>query len=142
MPKNFKNRALTTDDGHVAAIINPGTEPVRRSSVDEAVANMPQLLADCGVPDLRFERTKGDHDGRYCFTVTDPAGNEADVDMPGVPLADARYCNLAGENIWDFPRLYVNGSSWVWYYAVSQLRVTFMGEDEDWEWDGQTELVN
>lgn len=142
MPKHFDNRAFVTDDGHVAAIMNPGTEPVRRSSIDAATANMPQLLADCGVPDLRFERAKGDHGGRYSFTVIDSGGVEAEVDMPGVPLADVRYCKLAGENIWDFPRLYVNGSSWVWYWAVSQLRVTFMGEDEVWEWDGQTELVS
>lgn len=40
------------------------------------------------------------------------------VDMPSLSLEKIRYMGEKTQNIWDFPRLYVNGSSWVWKYAT------------------------
>jgi hypothetical protein len=40
-----------------------------------------------------------------------------------------RFTGAADQNIWDFPRLYVNGSSWVWIYAVGSVADALHGED-------------
>ena len=37
---------------------------------------------------------------------------------PGLALAGVRYLDQPGQNIWHFPRLYIDGDSWVWKYAV------------------------
>jgi hypothetical protein len=118
--------------------INPGTGPVGGGDEKQAAANMPQLLTDSGIEGLRFERAADldRDDGRFGFMVLDKVGDvEAEVQMPGLPLAKVRYRSQPGESIWDFPRIYVNGSSWVWPYAVSILHAAF-SEEDDWEWSG------
>jgi hypothetical protein len=39
--------------------------------------------------------------------------------MPGLPVEQVRYMGESGQNIWDFPRLYVDDSSWIWEFALS-----------------------
>ena len=39
------------------------------------------------------------------------------VDMPGLPLAKVRFTGAKSQDIWTFPRLYVDDSSWVWLYS-------------------------
>ncbi len=40
--------------------------------------------------------------------------------MPGIPLSEVRY--VKGLNAWLFPRLYVDGSSWLWEFAINMAR--------------------
>lgn len=107
-------------------LINPGTGPVQGATLDHAYDNMRALLADAGMPAAKFRRDP-DEDvdgGRFPFLVT-IGDDEVSVDMPGIPLERVRYTGADDQNIWDFPRLYVDGSSWVWMFAVNRLR--------DWE---------
>lgn len=133
MGKPFQNRELLP-----GVIVNPGTEPLLDSDPKLAEANMHTLIADTGL-DATFKREPSlDYDskyqdGRYAFTV-ELDGQGAEVQMPGVPLADVRYKGREfGQNIWDFPRLYVEGSSWVWTFAVGSLHRALTG-DKDWDW--------
>ncbi len=111
-------------------IINPGTGPVAGATLDNAYKNMEALLRDAGIPDAKWCRDVDAEEGggRFSFLVTVPDPDDegsttgCPVDMPGIPLAEVRYLGEPGQNIWDFPRLYVDGSSWVWKFAVSQLR--------------------
>jgi hypothetical protein len=107
-------------------VINPGTEPVE-GTADQAATNMLVLLADLALDGMTWVRTPAaDRGGRYAFRVQ-YAGREAEVRMPGLPLEAVRY--QAGGNPWHFPRLYVNGSSWLWAYAVTILHARLTGRE-------------
>jgi hypothetical protein len=106
-------------------ILNPGSGPVSgEPTAANAAANMQIFVADAtsehGYP-VTFAKTPtgDDGEGRWTFTVTSADGTMHEVDMPGLPLAQVRYMREPGQNIWDFPRLYVDGSSWVWVYALA-----------------------
>jgi len=109
-------------------IINPGSGPVRGATHDNAAENITEFTIDLGrrfgyrnfqVTDLGREE-----DGRWSFEVT-ADGRKHDVDMPGLPLRQVNYGADPADDIWDFPRLYVDGCSWVWTFALNQF------EDED-----------
>lgn len=111
-----------------AFIINPGSGPIARNpkrprSVASATANMRALLRDCGIPKARFKligKAVDPWDGRYTFEVR--LGRlTCSVDMPAIRLDAVRWMDLPGQDIWQFPRLYVDGNSWVWKYAVGAL---------------------
>lgn len=102
--------------------INPGTGPVQgKVTKANAVANMEVLLTDAGLTGKAKYKTVL-ADGRYLFTCNTAEGQEIEVEMPGLPLEEVRYMAEGNQNIWNFPRLYVDGSSWVWLYAVSSLK--------------------
>ena len=42
--------------------------------------------------------------------------------MPGKPLDKVRYVGSPDQNIWDYLRLFVDGKSWVWEFAVGKAR--------------------
>ena len=47
--------------------------------------------------------------------------------MPGLPLGLVRFVDDVKQNCLEFPRLYVNGNSYYWKYAVNVVR-DFFGE--------------
>lgn len=112
-------------------IINPGTGAVPNATEEAAVANMTALLKDAGADSVPFERTsEADYgEGRFAFTI-DNEDFSMEIQMPGLPLERVRYTGAADQNIWDYPRLYVNGDSWVWKYAVNSVRRVFTGEED------------
>ena len=100
-------------------IINPGTGIVANATVENAIENIKHFIIDCqtdGIECVRIEEE--DHnDGRYAFLLW--KGNCChEIQMPGLPLERVRYTGSEGQNIREYPRLYVDGSSWVWQYAV------------------------
>ena len=103
------------------AIINPGTEPIATATEQNAVLNMAQFVEDslCATRFLR-NPDKDYGDGRFAFDVffDDAPGQAIEVQMPGLPLDNVRYLGKKGQNIWNYPRLYVDGSSWGWCYAL------------------------
>lgn len=102
-------------------ILNPGTGPVENAALQHAIDNMQTFVVDAGVPTaIVTHQPRCDKDGRFSFLV-EFDGNNHDVDMPGLPLEKVRYLGEPDQNIWHFPRLYVNGSSWVWKYAIGML---------------------
>ncbi len=98
-------------------IINPGSGPVQDASLENAKANIKAFVSDLGVAARVLRLPKQDDDGRFGFRVR-YNDKRVDVDMPGIPLDQVRYVNKETQNIWHFPRLYVDGSSWVWIFAV------------------------
>ena len=125
---------IATPDGD--AFINPGTGPVANATEQDAIYNMIAFLQDspltgnllCArVPEL-------DEDGRFGFHVF--LGRDCDtrlgpiiVQMPGWELERVRYMGELEQNIWHFPRLYIDGSSWVWKFAILKKR-NFIPEEE------------
>lgn len=114
--------------------VNPGTGEVPEASEAQAIANMPQLLKDTKLDKLTFERAaaKDYGEGRYAFTVWN-VDLPLEVQMPGIPLERVRFTGAAEQNIWHYPRLYVDGSSWVWQYAARLIR-SFFADEEDIPW--------
>ncbi len=106
-------------------IVNPGTGPVNGATQENAYDNMVRLMGDLierGIEVQRFDRVpeREDGDGRFCYDVF-VLDRVVDVEMPGLPLDKVRYMGEEDQDIWDFPRLYVDGSSWVWQYALSSF---------------------
>lgn len=112
--------------------INPGSGPVADASEDNAKENIKKFVEDVALDGVQVRRTKadrkGDSDGRFTFTLL-LGKNRSQIDMPGLPLEQVRFTGEGDQNIWDFPRLYENGSSWVWKYAVTCARSSLLGEE-------------
>lgn len=108
-------------------IINPGTGPVHQACETDAMSNMVKFRDDvaerigCKPEEIGIERLKNERSGigtgRFSFTLT-RGKHRSMVDMPGLLTKHVRWMNLPEQNIWDFPRLYVDGSSWVWFFAI------------------------
>jgi len=104
--------------------INPGSGPVDEATEDNARANMSAFWTDMharGLEPAAFTRHSDDDygDGRYAFDFC--IGDEMhQVQMPGLPLEKVRYLG-GGQSPWDFPRLYVDDSSWLWFFALNIL---------------------
>jgi hypothetical protein len=104
----------------MSIIINPGSGPVGGADPDLAHANIESFLADLrdAGHTAALIAPGPEEDGRWTFTIkVDGVAHE--IEMPGIPLAKVRYLGTDDQDIWDFPRLYVDGSSWVWLYALN-----------------------
>lgn len=118
----------------MSIIINPGSGPVDEADEGSARANM-QTLADdlreqgCEVGEVTLRQDEGD--GRWSFDIN-VNGTAREVAMPGLPIEQVRWVDDPDQNIWHFPRLYVDGSSWVWLFALGVL-----AEPEDPDEDDQ-----
>lgn len=117
---------------NTAVIINPGTGPVERAYAKEAWKNIRAFRRDLGFtnPRVTIERVADwdEGDGRYGFRLVRGI-RSCEVDMPGWPLERVRWMRRPEQNIWHFPRLYVEGSSWVWFYALSEAQRTLRDHD-------------
>ena len=109
--------------------LNPGTGRCVNATEANAEANMRQYIADSPLLGLIWEReTTYDGDGRFGFRVWwDDEGTKTrygyiEIEMPGWELPRVRYMGEPGQNIWDFPRLYVDGASWIWKFAILDKR--------------------
>lgn len=101
----------------IKVVINPGSGPVQRGSRDVSKANIEKFIEDLGVTGT-YVFLRECPDGRHDYKVF--AKDEShEVSMPAIPLENVRYVGSEGQNIWDFPRLYIDGSSWIWCYALN-----------------------
>lgn len=107
----------------IGMIVNPGTEPVENTSEEQAEANIQQFIKDCDIGDddrwrIHYLRTKAPEEGgRYGFIIYNHCNVRAHlVDMPGCDLDLVRQAKP-----WVSPRLYVDGSSWLWNFALKQM---------------------
>jgi hypothetical protein len=115
----------------MSIVINPGSGPVQGDcTIDNASTNIAAFVRDLieagygevsAVPGVKSDDYDRWYAGRWPFVVT-VDGWAQEVDMPGLPLDGVRYVGTDDQNIWDFPRLYVDGSSWVWEFALTQFR--------------------
>lgn len=116
-------------------IINPGSGPVEGENTEKnAIENIKHYITDCGLKDVTFLRIKNkDKDGRYHFLLFRDDWDRSvchHIDMPGLSLHKVRYMHEEDQNIWDFPRLYIDGSSWVWCYAMLADKDFDISEEE------------
>jgi hypothetical protein len=112
--------------------VNPGAGPVKGATVENANINIQKFIEDCGLPGLRVNDQavidKGD--GRFIYKlVRDGYAKSIEVQMPGLPLDQVRFMDYKGQNAWYFPRLYVDGSSWFWLFAL--IDESYFKEDEE-----------
>lgn len=92
-------------------IINMGTNVQGDGTAPDAVAAA--LAKEAGIPSAK--RVSGPDDlGYFEYVFTTPAGRDVGVCIPSIPLE--RFHEPAP------PRVYVDGSSWMWKFAVEWLR--------------------
>ena len=95
----------------------------RDASYTNAHSNIEAFIFDLGLPDppvrIGKPRSARADGGRFLFTIRRGIRKTL-VAMPGIPLAEVRY--IDGANAWLFPRLYVDGDSWLWEFAVRAAR--------------------
>ncbi len=103
----------------VAIYINPGSGKVKSGSKKQSEENMKQFIADLGV-EAQYEFLEIDDMKRHVYKLSIKKRTH-EIKMPAIPLKDVRYLGHSGQNIWDFPRLYIDGSSWIWKYALDVL---------------------
>jgi hypothetical protein len=48
-----------------------------------------------------------------------------EIVMPRLPLEQVRYLGSSHQHGWNFPRLYVNGHSWLWNSAINAVKRDF-----------------
>ena len=101
-------------------MIDPGSGPVQgKTSYANAYANIQAFIADCEIPLQVTTSFHKPEEGRYFFELSNEEYNYTiQVEMPGLPLDQVRYMGEYGQNIMNFSRVYVDGSSWAWKYAV------------------------
>ena len=109
--------------GTSTIFINPGTGDVEGATEANARANMKQFIKDCDSSlhwSFRRDSKKDYGDGRYCFNVSceEYPNKKIEIQMPGWELDRVRYMGDEGQNVFNFPRLYVDGSSWLWEFAI------------------------
>lgn len=119
----------------IGVLINPGSGPLSGVTLKHARRNMGQLLRDIRprVPRVKVKRVPvRDGEGRYCFELR-VGQRRCIVDMPGRPLEEVRDLDAPLPSI--PPRLYIDGDSWYWYFAVGWI-MRALGVDLDGAHDG------
>lgn len=112
--------------------INPGTGPADNAYEDDARHNMDAFMVDLGIKGIRVRRhARADYGaGRFAYRLY-YQGRKVEIQMPGWELARVRFTGADEQNVWDFPRLYVNDDSWLWRYALNCAKADLLGEDND-----------
>ena len=128
-----------TDQPTFGIAINPGSGPVTEATEENATHNMAVFILDLGARNLSVVGAtripdKDYGEGRYAFSLAMHDGRAFEVQMPGLPLDQVRWLKSEGQDIWQFPRLYVNDGSWIWYFALDQ----FAGDDAPRRWPDGT----
>jgi len=100
-------------------IINPGTGAVSDATQENAEANVKKFIEDLGGSATIGDHIGDDGEGRWDYEITGPDGSPHEVSMPGLPIDQVRWLDWEDQDIWDFPRMYVDGSSWVWKFALN-----------------------
>ncbi len=98
-------------------IMNPGTGTVDDATVEQATINIEQFIADLNEKGWQYIYLPNrDDNGRFAFLLWNERPYRPVchiVDMPGCSLEQAREGRP-----WYSPRLYVDGSSWLWGFAL------------------------
>lgn len=100
------------------ALVSPGSEPVRVGRKRDAERNVRALIKDTGLDGVEYSFDDfHEASGRYAFTLK-RGKKVVDCLMPGLPPEKVRYYGRSDQDLLQFPRLYVNGSSWLWQFAI------------------------
>lgn len=99
-------------------IVNPGAEKTF-GSIELAKKNIRQFIDDMGIY-FEFEDTGKRLEGRFIFKLIHK-NLSYEIGMVGENIESVRYIDGYTQNIWDYPRLYVDGNSYVWLYALKKI---------------------
>ncbi len=126
MSDDEKSAASVMVGGGVVVVINPGTEPVEDADERAALESVAEFVRQLGLDGTEVERIcKADYgEGRFGFRVN-RGGHSCEIQMPGLPPAALQL------GPWRSPRLYVDGSSWLWEFALRQARAALTTEAGD-----------
>lgn len=120
--ESLPSRCCKQKEEELSVTINPGSGPAEGDE-ESAMENMEQFvqdLRDRRVEVKNFGRIPEDEQGgRFPYEIECANSRFFDVDMPGVPLEQVRFLDAEDQNIGDFPRIYVDGISWVWKFALN-----------------------
>jgi len=102
-------------------IVDPGTWPILDALEIYAICNIQHFIVDLNIPNMKFVRIPNlDHEGRYGFLIYKNSCYH-EIQMPGLPLDCVRYMDKEHQNVWNFSRIYVDGGSWLWMFALKML---------------------
>jgi hypothetical protein len=106
--------------------LSPGLKSMEGAKELYANQNIAHLLEDANLKGVAYRRdpSSDDGDGRFAYHLS-CGEKEIKIDMPGLPLEQVRYVDGEDQNVLDFPRLYVDGSSWFWKFAVDSVRESY-----------------
>lgn len=103
-------------------IADMGTGAVEEGSKEQSEINIKKFISDCFShnPQLRFkyEFIEIEKNGRHTYELTNEDYRTYIVQMPAVSLEKVRFMGEEGQTVIGVPRLYVDGSSWLWKYAI------------------------
>lgn len=102
----------------VDIIINPGTGKVY-GNLEQAEKNMKKFIEDTGI-DFKSEYIGRTDNGRFLFKITN-AKDTHEIEMVGEDIDSVRYVDTYKQDIYDFPRLYVDENSYVWLFAITNI---------------------
>lgn len=102
----------------VKVIQNPGAEK-SFGSIELAENNIKKFIEDSGIY-FEYEYSGQRLNGRFVFNLIHK-NISYEIGMVGENIESVRYIDGYTQNIWDYPRLYVNGNSYVWLYALKNV---------------------
>jgi len=106
-------------------IINPGTESQKNTTLENALESAKRFVKDLDLPGLKLKRFKENDDcnGWFGFKLI-LEDNEVELDIPGVN-PDVFVKGIPFKS----PRCYINGSSWLYNYAISVAQEELTGNE-------------
>jgi len=123
MVEKTLNPHVTTERGTI--YFNPGSGHVDSATEENADLNIAQLVKDVNLKGLTHRRDSTvDGKGRFGYQLT---WNQRDMEVkvPGIPMTEVRNFRVRVPEIWRVPRLYVDGTSWLWEFAMRSIRDEF-----------------
>jgi hypothetical protein len=103
-------------------VINPGADVLEGGVLDDAWTAV-HALREASAPKATIERKPdADYRGRFAFDLV-LGRRRVEVLVPGVPMAV-----LTDDSAVFQPRLYVDGSSWYWQFAIGIAKSALVGD--------------
>jgi hypothetical protein len=110
----------------MAIMINPGTEARSQTSVENASAVVDRLCNELSLDRSKFSRApQRDADGFYAFDFAGQDGRALEIEVPGDDPNE-----VTESRPFSSRRLYVDGSSWLYCYALNAVRRWVDGDND------------
>jgi hypothetical protein len=120
-----KERVAMTNPWH--SVDGGGNEPTATTNMHAFVTETVPGASVVRCAERDYDASYGD--GRFAFLVRHN-GRQCEIQMPGLPLDCVRFLGAEWQSAWGFPRLYVDGNSWLWCFAAEAARCALgLGDD-------------
>lgn len=102
-----------------------------------AYKNVKQFIKDCEVEMYIKECQMVVRNGYYYFELqAKDFDYYIDLGMPSLPLEELRYMEVGKQDAWRFKRLEVDGSTWLWVFALvtkEKIKEDFISSIRTWQ---------